>query len=126
MIPRERLIEEFERCRPWIEEALDRGPSGLYKIQDVFNFLLTGRCQLWSDTRACIVSFVDHKPRGNVFVLWLGAGELDAIIALGETARPFALEQGCAIVEINGRRGWAKALKAAGFIGERVALHMAI
>lgn len=118
----EDLVSEFTRCLPWIESALAAETSTLSRSRDVLDFLRTGQCKLWSDTRACIVTYIDVKPRGKVLVMWLGGGDLDAILALGEKLQPHAIEHGCSKVEIHGRPGWVKALKARGFRPVRVTL----
>lgn len=110
------FAKQFEQAAPLIQRALDEDGTDLYTLRDVLDYLLTDRALLWSDTRAAVVTCMHQMPQGKSLTLWLGAGDLDSIIALViEQIRPYAIREGAKVVEINGRPGWVRALKKAGF-----------
>ena len=104
-------------CLPQIEEALARG-NGMHSMQDVLDSLLAGQTQLWTDTRALAITCVHTWPRGKSCALWLAGGDLEQILAFEPDIIEFAKSQGCTVLEVYGRSGWAKMLRERGY-GER-------
>lgn len=48
-------------------------------------------------------------------LVWLGGGDLDELMALRPGVEAWARAQGAQAARINGRRGWTRALRSAGF-----------
>jgi hypothetical protein len=108
---------EWERCKPWIEAALNRG-GGLYGIEDVFQMICEGEARFWSWPNCAAVTRRIGR-RKVALEVWLGGGDLKE---LRDVARPhfeaFARGQGFAYVTgIHGpkRRGWQRVLEILGY-----------
>jgi hypothetical protein len=48
-------------------------------------------------------------------LVWLGGGELGELLAMRPGVEAWARAQGAQAARINGRRGWARALRGGGF-----------
>ena len=121
-----RPVEQFQQARPFIERALAEEGTGLYTCADVLDDVLMDHALIWSNTRAAIVTRMRQMPRGKSLLLWLGAGDLDAIVSLAvQEILPYAQREGAAVIEINGRPGWARALKRRG-ITTRTTSHVIV
>lgn len=119
-------VQQFEQATPFIQAALDEEGTGLYSLRDVLDDLLMDRALLWSNTRAAIVTRMRQMPRGKSLLLWLGGGDLDALVDLAVSkVRPYAQSEGASVIEINGRPGWARALKRRG-LDARVSSHVIV
>lgn len=117
-------VQQFKQASPFIERALVEEGTGLYTCKDVLDDLLMDRALCWSNTRAAIITRMRQFPHGKSLLLWLGGGEIDAIVTLAvEQVLPYAKHEGAVVIEINGRPGWARALKRRG-IDARTTSHV--
>jgi len=107
-------MNELERCRAWIEAALEYG-GGTHNFDDVVEAILSGKMQLWPAERACIVTEIVTYPRKRVLHVFLAGGELDQIIDMDTDVVQWAKEQGCESATQAGRKGWIRALKDHGW-----------
>ena len=55
-------IDHLERCRPWIEAALEYS-NCTHEYQDIVDAVATGNMQLWPAPRWCIVTEIVVYPR---------------------------------------------------------------
>lgn len=103
---RERLVDEWKRCAPWLERALD----GTYAIQDVWTDVWAGRAQFWPLERSAAVTRIHDYPQASVLRIWLAGGEMDDLLANMWRLEEFARETGCKAIELEGRKGWERVM----------------
>jgi len=108
------MDKELERCRDWIEAALEYS-GGTHDFIDVAEGIYKGSMQLWPTPRGCIVTEIVVYPRKKVLNVFLGGGELDQILEMHEDVIAWAKAQGCSALTMTGRFGWKKPLKAHGW-----------
>lgn len=122
MIGRAHIAAEAIRHRALLEAALEVEGSGLYTFRDVVDYLLSGRVHLWPGTKAAVVTCIHELPQGKSCTIWLAGGDLDECLEIEKTITEYAREQGCKVVEIHGRAGWARVLKDRGYQAPKVSL----
>ena len=105
---------ELERCRPWIEAALEYS-GGTHLFEDVEAGLLSGVMQLWPSPKGCIVTEIVVYPRKKVLNVFLGGGELDQILDMHSDVIAWSKAQGCEALMMTGRFGWKKPLEKHGW-----------
>jgi hypothetical protein len=100
---------EWVRCRPWLVPALREDTEA-----HVVGELLANRAQLWPG-KAC--AFVTQLCRDDepYILVWLAGGDLRELLTMQPGMEAWARAQGCVSAWINGRRGWARALRKTGF-----------
>ena len=107
-------ISELERCRPWIEAALEYS-GGTHNFDDVEAGLALGKMQLWPAPKGCIVTEIVVYPRKKVLNVFLGGGELDQLLDMHSDVIAWSKAQGCETLMITGRFGWKKPLAKHGW-----------
>ena len=105
------MLDELERCRGWIEAALEYS-GGTHNFDDVVEGLKSGVLQLWPTPRGCIVTEIVLYPRKRVLNVFLGGGELDQILDMHTDVVDWAKAQGCTALTMSGRAGWKKTIGA--------------
>jgi hypothetical protein len=108
------MDKELERCREWIEAALEYC-GGTHNFSDTEEGLRSGLMQLWPSPRGCIVTEIVVYPRKKMLNIFLAGGELDQILEMDDSVKDWAKSQGCAAATATGRFGWKKPLKAYGW-----------
>lgn len=114
-------MSELERCRKWIEDALEYG-GGTHTYEDVVEMIIQGRMQLWPAENSCIVTEITVYPRKKVLHVFLGGGELNEILGMHESVVQWAKDHGCSSLTMTGRKGWVKALQHDGWKSQLVLL----
>lgn len=104
------LAAEFERCKGWLQAALDRGGEGTHTLRDVLEALLAGRAHLWPGTKSALVTEFVYYPRSKTLNLWLAGGDLLELRDMEPKLLEFGLANGCDAMELSGRKGWCRAL----------------
>ena len=112
-MPKDTQVNELERCRPWIEAALEYS-GGTHIFEDIAEGIIEGRMQLWPSPRGCIVTEIVVYPRKKVLNVFLGGGELDQLLDMHNDVTAWAKSHDCEALTITGRFGWKKPLKAHG------------
>lgn len=112
-------MSEIERCRPWIEAALEYS-GGTHEFSDIVDGLGKGHLQLWPTPRGCIVTEIVVFPKKRVLNVFLGGGELNQILDMHESVIDWARSQGCSALTMSGRAGWVKPLKDHGWDRQHV------
>ena len=107
-------INELERCRPWIEAALEYS-AGTHDYDDIVQGIVEGRMQLWPAPRGCIVTEIVVYPKKKHLNIFLAGGELDQILDMNDDVRDWAEMQGCDAAMMSGRTGWKKPLEPLGW-----------
>ena len=105
--------KEFERCIPWIEDALSYG-MGTHTVEDVWYEIVNGDLQFWPAERGCFVTEVQVHPQCRIFHVFLAGGEMDQLKEMIDSLESFAEALGCKFISISGRKGWERALKDRG------------
>ncbi len=113
-MPKDTQVNELERCRPWIEAALEYS-GGTHEFEDVAKGIVEGNMQLWPSARGCIVTEIVIYPRKKVLNVFLGGGELDQLLDMHNDVTDWAKSYGCEALSITGRFGWKNPLKAYGW-----------
>ena len=103
-------MSELERCRGWIESALEYG-GGTHYYEDIVESIVSGKMQLWPAKDSCLVTEITVFPRKKVLHVFLGGGDLDEIIGMHESVVQWAKAQGCESLTLSGRKGWTRALE---------------
>lgn len=99
--------KEWVRCAPFIEPAL---ADGAYSLGDVLSEVLEGRAKFWPMARSAVVTRVLDYPKCRVLRVWIAGGDLDELAGFLPAADNYARSENCVRVELEGRKGWAKAL----------------
>lgn len=103
------VAAEWTRCRDWIIPALREETEA-----DVVADLAAGRAQLWGASDGALVTQLVAADEPIVHV-WLGGGNMRSLIALQPGVEAWGRAQGAKALWINGRKGWARALRRCGF-----------
>jgi hypothetical protein len=114
-------MNELERCRGWIEDALEYS-GGTHIYEDIVEAVIEGRMQLWPAKKSCLVTEITAFPRKKVLHFFLAGGELDEILEMHEYVVQWAMKQGCESMTLTGRKGWVKALNSKGWKSQLVLL----
>ena len=107
-------MNELDRCKPWIEAALEYG-CDTHNYDDIVQLINEGKLQLWPADKGCIVTELIQYPRKKVLHIFLAGGELEQITDMHTDVVQWAKAQGCDSLTQTGRKGWTKALKAHGW-----------
>ncbi|WP_454760579.1 hypothetical protein [Caulobacter segnis] len=97
--------------RDGFEKAISRANDGS-SIAELESELASGRALLWVGERSALVTTV----HGQDMHIWLGCGDLTELKSLDAGICAHARARGCSALTINGRSGWARALRALGFV----------
>jgi hypothetical protein len=107
-------MTEIERCRPWIEDALEYS-GGTHNFEDIVDGLASGKMQLWPAPKGCIVTEIVVYPRKKVLNVFLGGGKLEQIMDMHKDVIAWAKAQDCEALTMHGRFGWKKPLAEYGW-----------
>ena len=108
------INEELERCKDWIEAALERC-GGTHEWSDIVEGIHSLRYQFWPAEKGCAVTEIIMFPKKKIFHVFLAGGEMDQIVDMNDSAAQFAKAQGCDGMSIAGRKGWSRVLKNEGW-----------
>lgn len=103
----------WERCKAWIADGLE---GSLLKVEDIEAALARGEAVLWPGERCALVSeFVSYPSGERASQVMSAGGDLDEILSMVPGMEAFARLNGCAVSTVEGRRGWERVLKPAGY-----------
>lgn len=106
---------EWERCKPWIEAALEYG-GGTHWIDDVKAMVERREARFWAWTNCAGVTEIYDYPRARVLHLWLHGGDLHELVnELRPIIEAWAVEQGCTQAMVAGRAGWDRVMAPFGY-----------
>lgn len=100
---------EYLRCREWLLPALREDTES-----DLIAGLREGRAQLWPGLRSAMVTQLLSGP-DRLLHVWLAGGDMRDLLALAPGVEAWGRAQGAQYATINGRKGWARALRRTGF-----------
>lgn len=109
MIP----AEQWQRCRPWIEAALDTCVT--HGIEDIEAGIVSGLYQFWPGKRCAIVTEIATFPKGRVLNIWLLGGDLKELMQMRPHVEAWGKAQGCKWADGFGRPGWGRVLGKHGY-----------
>jgi len=101
---------EYRRCRGWLLPALLEDSE-----EDLIAELEAGRAQLWPCERSAFVTQLLQADEPLVHI-WLAGGDLAELVSMVPGLSAWGRAQGARALGLHGRRGWARALQAAGFV----------
>lgn len=108
------FAEEWERCSPWLQAALDYCPT--HSLDDVLVEIASGEAMFWPGKAAAMVTQVVQHPQLKVCSFWLAGGDLDELVnKMRPEVEDWARSQGCERMITPGRFGWARVLKPEGY-----------
>ena len=108
-------IENWARCRHWIEAALGKS-DGFETIEDVQKMITTGQYQFWPGKKSAAISEVANFARRKALIVVHAGGDLKEILTdLEPQMCAFAKSVGCNTIMGNGRKGWERASAPAGY-----------
>lgn len=110
-------MREYDRARGWLLKAVEMEGD---PEAELIAKLRAGQAQLWLGEKSAMVTEVTAGPDGRCLHGWLSGGDLTEIISLIPGALAWARTMGCVEATIDGRRGWARALRPLGFAGETI------
>jgi hypothetical protein len=103
----------WARCKTWIADGLG---DGLLKIEDIEQALSNGEAVLWPGEKSAIVTeFVTYPSGERASQVMSAGGDLAEILAMVPGMEAFARLNGCSRSIVEGRRGWEKVLRSAGY-----------
>ncbi len=88
-----------------LEEA-----HGTHNEDDVLMRLASGEYRIWHRPEAVIVTHFIQWPRFSAVNVFLGAGKLEALLAMEPDIAIWAAAQGCKRIVGGGRAGWMRKL----------------
>lgn len=103
-----------------IEKALVHG-GGTHTWDDLREGLIRGEYQIFYNEGGALVTEVVKYPRANVLHCLVGAGDLDAVLALQPEMRRFGATHQCKFISTIGRVGWERVLPKHGWKKTHVA-----
>lgn len=94
-----------DELRHRFEKTLDFA-GNTHTVADVRGMIADGRAQFWRFGDGITITTIDEYPQAKVINYWLSAGNLRDCLALEHEINPWAIEQGCSIATVTGRKGW--------------------
>lgn len=118
-IPIDQLDEWWPHVKGYLQKAVDKA-DGKWSIEAIYQKLLTKDMQLWvactdSIHAAGITQVFDFPCVKVCFLLFLGGEDMPIWENTIDTLERVAIEWGCDYLEIQGREGWVRVLKAKGY-----------
>lgn len=106
--------DEFERCRGWLEAALDYA-EGTHTIADIERMVGEGRLTLIPGQNCALVVEIIECPQKRALHIFLAGGDLAEIRTFDPLMVELAKAHNCQLVTIAGRKGWERELKNLGY-----------
>jgi hypothetical protein len=108
------LIPDWERCRPFVADALAYS-HGTHSIGDVEAAIAAGEATFWPGQGSAMVTEILDLPGAKVLHFWLCGGDLDELQRMRAFIEGVGQAQGCTKASTAGRRGWSRVLKDDGY-----------
>jgi hypothetical protein len=110
-----RLDEEWARCSPWIQAALEYG-DGTHELDDVKAEIDRGDAILWPGKTSAVVTQICVYPRKTLLTYWLAGGNLKELIGeMLPEIEAFARKAKFDGISVPGRNGWVRVLGRQGY-----------
>lgn len=99
------FFETWQKAREFLLPAIEQ-THGTHTEDDVIVMILAGKLKLWLVEKGALVTEFVEYPRMRVCNVFLGGGELDAVVDMHADVEKYAAENGCKRVTVCGRPGW--------------------
>jgi hypothetical protein len=110
------FADDWERCAPWLQAALDAGGARTHSLADVEALVRARDAVFWPGRRSALVTLEQAHPKAKALHLWLFGGDLDECLNIFRPAwERYARASGCDLITITGRAGWERTLKQFGY-----------
>lgn len=100
-------LEQFVRCRKWIEDAL-KYSADTHDIYDILDEVAYNRMQLWPGKESAIITEIMVYPKKKMLHVSLAGGNLKELSQMAPSIIEFAKFIECDGITIAGRRGWER------------------
>jgi hypothetical protein len=120
-----RCRKEWERCKPYIADALSYS-FGTHAIEDIEAGIASGQFHFWPGDKCAAITEVFTFPRTKFLNVFLVGGDLSEIKAMQQDFISWAKFNQCSRLVSCGRAGWVRALKDQGWKQEAISLHLEI
>lgn len=108
-------VDEFIRCRTWIEDALAYNNTG-QTLQDVWTGMQSGKYRLWPGEQCAVVTEEYKNKQGKHLNFFLAGGDLEELESMLPKIEAHSKNEGIVRITLYGRRGWEKSfLRSAGY-----------
>lgn len=107
------LRDEFDRCKGWIEDALEYS-NGTHDIADIQEGVESGRFQFWPGKNSAVITEIYVYPKKKVFHIFLAGGRMDELLEMWDSIEIYAKVVGCSSLSVSGRKGWTRVLESRG------------
>lgn len=108
------LRDEMERCRVWIESALEYS-GDTHDFDDIVAGVEAGLMQFWPAQDSCVVTEIAAYPKHKALNIFLAGGNMDTLMDMFPSVEEFARINECKRVTLSGRPGWQKVMDQHGF-----------
>ena len=109
------LDKELDRCRVWIEAALEHSARS-HTFENVKELVMNEAAHLWSSPTGCMVTLFVEYPLSRTLHIWLLGGDFEQVYTdHAETLDKWAKDNQCDQIVVNGRKGWERRLKNRGY-----------
>ena len=100
--------QEWIRCSPWIQAALDHA-GNLFTLDDVKRAVLDGHAIFLPGLEAVVIAEIRVYPQKRIYNCWLAGGDLQELkMAFAPAIRRYAKKAECDAITIQGRPGWQR------------------
>ena len=84
----EEFFAEVERCRGWIEAAIENG-GDTHNFKDIVDGIISGTMQFWPSANAAAITEIVKYPNKRVLHIFLAGGKMEEIVNMNEDAIKF-------------------------------------
>jgi hypothetical protein len=98
---------ELNRCRQWIEDALEYS-GGTHSFDDIAAGVLASKFQLWPNHNSAVVTEIVVYPNVKNLHYFLAGGNLDELKMMRPHIEAWGKSVGCTRVTLAGRKGWER------------------
>lgn len=106
-IPADKITAIWPHVVDMVQAALERG-SGEYRVEHLWQGLVEGSAQLWTDGKSIAVTMPVDYPATRLLYVLVASGDLSGVETMWPQVEAFAREQGCSAVQFFGRPGWRR------------------
>lgn len=123
LVPKGMISHVIPAVLPYLQVS-EKWTRGRAKVDDLLEFILTGRMQLWvvldqDHVYGHLITEIKQYPQCKMFVVQYCAMKPHILEMvedkMQELAERYAKETGCAGIEFTGRPGWTKSMKKYGY-----------
>lgn len=107
-------MKEWERCKPWIEAALEGTPYDVAFIEGMLQRPVNP-AQFFPGKDCAMVTEVQQQGTDRVLFVWAAGGKMEELLAMAPGIEAVGRLMGCNAAMAEGRSGWSRILKNHGY-----------